>query len=114
MSDAGAATQAALAVARRRDLRVGDPVVLSDSNNLLLWLRPRSEAAKVGIGHHGRLGLELSVARHLTERGAPIVAPCRDPARAPGRSRPAAQGVDSIPSRPRVSGEPPSSHSGNS
>lgn len=70
-----AALLAAVRVATNLGIGVNDPVVLSDSNNLVLWLRPAPIVAKVGSGHHRRLGLELSVARHLAAFGAPIVAP---------------------------------------
>lgn len=69
------AQQAAVRLATHLGLRVSEPVVLSDSNNLVLWLRPAPVVAKVGVGHHRRLGLELSVARHLATFGAPIVPP---------------------------------------
>ena len=66
---------AAIAVASSFRLSGTEPVVLSDTNNLVLWLRPTPVVAKVATGHHRRLGLELAVAKHLRERGAPIVPP---------------------------------------
>jgi Phosphotransferase enzyme family len=68
-------TRAAVTVARRYGLVVEQPVVLSDSNNVVVWLAPSSVVAKVGTGHHGRLDHELAVAKHLTAVRAPIVAP---------------------------------------
>jgi hypothetical protein len=35
---------------------VADPVTLSDSNNVVEWLRPAPVVAKVGTGHLRRLG----------------------------------------------------------
>jgi hypothetical protein len=65
-------------VARRYGLRVEQPVVLSDSNNVVVWLAPSSVVAKVGTGHHGRLDHELAVAKHLAALRAPIVPPSRE------------------------------------
>ena len=45
--------------------------MLSDSNNVVVWLRPSSMVAKVGTGHDRRLAVELSVAQHLVACGAP-------------------------------------------
>jgi aminoglycoside phosphotransferase (APT) family kinase protein len=70
--------RAAVRVASRLGLWVTNPTVLSDSNNLVLWLRPAPVVAKVGVGHHRRLALELSIARHLTTLGAPISPPAAD------------------------------------
>jgi hypothetical protein len=67
--------RAAVTVARRYGLVVEQPVVLSDSNNVVVWLAPSSVVAKVGTGHHGRLDHELAVAKHLTAVRAPIVPP---------------------------------------
>jgi Ser/Thr protein kinase RdoA (MazF antagonist) len=67
--------EAAVNVARRFGVAVADPVVLSDSNNVVVRLRPAPVVAKVGTGHHPRLGTELAAAQHLTACGAPVVAP---------------------------------------
>ena len=64
-----------MTIASRYGLLVGEPVTLSDSNNVVVWLAPSPVVAKVGTGHHKRLGLELSVARHLVTLGAPVVPP---------------------------------------
>jgi hypothetical protein len=66
---------AAIAVARRFGMAAIEPVMLSDSNNVVAWLRPSLLVAKVGTGHHRRLGMELSVAQHLVSCGAPVVRP---------------------------------------
>ena len=65
-------------VARRLGLEVTSPVVLSDSNNLVLWPRPTPVVVKVATGHHRRLHLELSVARYLLGQNAPAVGPASD------------------------------------
>ena len=67
------AIQAAVTVARRFGLLVERPVVLSVSNNVVVWLAPSLVVAKVGTGHHRRLAHELAVAEHLTAVGAPVV-----------------------------------------
>jgi hypothetical protein len=65
----------AAAIARSFGLRVSSPLTLSDSNNVVVWLRPSPVVAKVGTGHYRRLALELSVAQHLVSSGAPVVPP---------------------------------------
>jgi Ser/Thr protein kinase RdoA (MazF antagonist) len=70
--------EAAIAIASRFGLSVAAPVVLSDSNNVVLWLRPAPVVAKVATGHYRRLAVELAVAKHLLIQGAPIVAPADD------------------------------------
>lgn len=65
-------------MARRFGLVVDQPVVLSDSNNVVVWLVPSSVVAKVGTGHHGRLAHELAVAEHLTAARAPIIPPTNE------------------------------------
>jgi hypothetical protein len=68
-------THAAVTVAGRFGVVVDQPVVLSDSNNVIVWLAPSAVVAKVGTGHHGRLAHELAVAEHLSAVRAPIVPP---------------------------------------
>lgn len=75
MTGATSAQEVAVAVARRLGVDVADPMTLSDSNNVVLWLRPAPVVAKVATGHHRRLGLELLVARHLLDCHAPAVGP---------------------------------------
>jgi Ser/Thr protein kinase RdoA (MazF antagonist) len=75
MTEPISAHDAAVAVARRLGLEVANPTVLSDSNNLVVWLPPAPVVVKVATGHHQRLHLELSVARHLLGKNAPAVEP---------------------------------------
>jgi|SRR5579862_8735645 len=67
--------EAALVIVSEFGLSVREPVVISDSNNVVLWLRPAPLVAKVGTRLHSRLALEMDVAKHLKVRGAPIVSP---------------------------------------
>ena len=67
--------QAAATIAARFGVVASNPVTLANSNNTVVWLAPSSVVAKVGTGHHLRLGLELAVARHLVGQRAPVVAP---------------------------------------
>jgi hypothetical protein len=64
---------AAVAIARRFGVVVTEPVTLSDSNNVVVWLRPSPVVAKVATGQHRRPSLELSVAQRLASCGAPVV-----------------------------------------
>ncbi len=66
---------AAAQLGRRLGLGVDTPVVLRATNNVVVWLSPSPVVAKVSSGDRGRLGDELTVARYLVERGAPVVAP---------------------------------------
>ena len=68
----------AIAIASNFGLVVSDPITLSDSNNVVVWLRPSPVVAKVASGHHHRLALELSVAKHLAASGAPVVPPATE------------------------------------
>jgi thiamine kinase-like enzyme len=67
--------EAAITVATRFGLTVKHVVRLGDSNNIVLWLRPAPVVAKVGLGHHSRLALELAVAKHLARMQAPAIGP---------------------------------------
>jgi Ser/Thr protein kinase RdoA (MazF antagonist) len=69
------AVGAAVSVASGLGLSVVHPVLLSDSNNIVVWLQPSPVVAKVATGHHRRLGLELAVAKHLVAGGAAVVGP---------------------------------------
>jgi hypothetical protein len=69
-----------VAVGRRLGLAVDDPIVLKDSLNLLVWLRPAPVVARVQV----RTGLvrrpealadSLALARHLAEAGLPVSPP---------------------------------------
>ncbi len=66
---------AALTIARRFGVAAVEPVVLSDSNNVVVWLQSSPVVAKVATGHHRRPSVELSVAQHLASCGAPVVPP---------------------------------------
>ena len=65
----------AIDIASRLGLVVSGHVTLSDSNSVVVWLRPSPVVAKVAVGHRRRLALEMSVAKHLASRGAPVVGP---------------------------------------
>ncbi|MGH9056368.1 MAG: phosphotransferase [Acidimicrobiales bacterium] len=66
---------AAVAIVSKFGIVVEDPVVLHDSNNTLVWLRPHAVVAKVATGHHHRLDLDMDVCRHLVACDAPAVPP---------------------------------------
>ncbi|MDP8976035.1 MAG: aminoglycoside phosphotransferase family protein [Actinomycetota bacterium] len=72
------AVEAAIGIASLFSVEVRDPVILADSNNVVVWLAPSPVVAKVGTGHHRSLSLELAVARHLVQRCAPVVAPASE------------------------------------
>jgi Ser/Thr protein kinase RdoA (MazF antagonist) len=54
-----------------------DPVVLRETNNAVIWLRPHEVVAKVGRWEHSEqeFRLERAVADALARNGAPIAAP---------------------------------------
>jgi Ser/Thr protein kinase RdoA (MazF antagonist) len=54
-----------------------EPIVLQDTNNVVIWLRPHAIVAKVGVRPHSAEALahELAVARFLAGRGAPVAVP---------------------------------------
>lgn len=66
---------AAVAIVSKFGIVVENPVILHDSNNTLVWLRPHGIVAKVATGHHHRLDLEMAVGRHLVAYDAPAVPP---------------------------------------
>jgi Ser/Thr protein kinase RdoA (MazF antagonist) len=66
---------AAVTIARRFGVVAAEPVVLSNSNNVVVWLRPSPVVAKVASGHLRRPAVELAVAQHLVSCGAPVVRP---------------------------------------
>src|SRR4051794_20408122 len=76
------ALDAAVAAARRLGLRGDEPVLLHDSSNVLVHLRPAPVVARVatttGIirgGGHEWLGREVAVADQLARAGAPVIPP---------------------------------------
>ena len=66
---------AVLSIASSFGIDASEPVTLSDSNNVVLWLRPAPVVAKVATGHHHSLALELAVGKHLATLDAPAVPP---------------------------------------
>jgi hypothetical protein len=77
------AVGAAVAVAARHGVRVGQPHVLWDSNNTLVHLRTAPVVAKVAANEHRRggalaLARELAVGAHLAAVGAPAAEPSPD------------------------------------
>ena len=54
-----------------------DPLVLQQTNNVVVWLRPHPVVAKVGRWPHSAevLAREVAVAQHLATTGAPSAAP---------------------------------------
>lgn len=78
------AVRAAVGVARRFGVEARDPRIIRDSNNTLVHLAPAPLVAKVStsvLAGRGAPALEreLSVALHLSRRGAPIVSPASEP-----------------------------------
>jgi hypothetical protein len=74
----------AVAAARRVAASSGyaslSPVVLQETNNTIVWLRPHGVIAKVGKWAHSpeSLGREHRVATQLAAEGAPVAAPVAD------------------------------------
>jgi Ser/Thr protein kinase RdoA (MazF antagonist) len=54
---------------------VAEPVVLWDTNNVVVWLAPSAVVAKIGTGHHRRLAAELRIVAYLVTTDAPVVGP---------------------------------------
>jgi Ser/Thr protein kinase RdoA (MazF antagonist) len=74
--------RAAIAAAEARGLRVAEPRVLAEGSNVLVHLRPAPVVARVptttiAAFRPGTAWLEreVAVARHLAQRGAPVVPP---------------------------------------
>ena len=88
----GRALEAAVSVVESLGVVVERPVILADSNNTIVWLAPAPIVAKVGTSHFldaelESLTRELAVAAHLSQHGAPIVAPPGDLPAGPHRWR---------------------------
>lgn len=71
---------AAVAVAEEYGLRVAEPVVLQETNNTVVWLKPHPVVAKVATGKQTQPSVvrEHDVCRHLARCGAPIRHPWSD------------------------------------
>ena len=67
--------EAAAQVAGDFGLRVDEPTVLRDTNNVVAWLAPSPVVAKIGTGHRRRLEDELAAGRLLKAAAAPVVGP---------------------------------------
>ena len=72
-----AAVAAAVDVAATAGFPAPEPVVLQDTNNVVVHLAPHEVVAKVGVWPHSAavLGLEIDVCAHLSAVGAPVAAP---------------------------------------
>ena len=72
-----AAIEAATVAGEAAGFRGARPVVLQDSNNVVVWLAPHEVVAKVGVWPHSAevLGREVGVCAHLAALGAPVAAP---------------------------------------
>lgn len=72
-----AAIDAALGVGEASGFRSTRPVVLQDSNNVVVWLAPHEVVAKVGVlVHSGEvLAREVEVCSFLLGEGAPVAPP---------------------------------------
>lgn len=69
--------QAATEVADQLGLTVDEPVLIQETNNTVVWLRPHPVIAKVGSHADGadRLIREHQIASELTTLGAPVAPP---------------------------------------
>lgn len=88
----GHALEAAVSVAADLGVVADQPAILADSNNTIVLLSPSPIIAKVGTSHFRDAELEsltreLAVAAHLTQLGAPVVAPAREVDPGPHRWR---------------------------
>jgi hypothetical protein len=71
---------AAVRAAGRHGYVVDDPVLVQETNNTIVWLRPHEIIAKVGTWSHSdeALRLEHAVGTTLAAHRAPIASPVRD------------------------------------
>jgi aminoglycoside phosphotransferase (APT) family kinase protein len=71
------AMAAAIRAGQQHGLRAANPVVVQETNNVVVWLRPHEVIAKVGAGldRAEALRREYHVARALAELGAPVAQP---------------------------------------
>jgi len=72
--------RAAVEVARTRGFTSEDPLLIQETNNTVVWLRPHQVVAKVGVhaGSEERIVREHEVASALVVAGAPIAPPISD------------------------------------
>jgi hypothetical protein len=68
------AVEAALRTAARNGLTVGDPLVLQQTNNAVVWLRPNNIVAKVAKWTHEWLQREHALAVAIAPDGAGLIA----------------------------------------
>jgi Ser/Thr protein kinase RdoA (MazF antagonist) len=96
-AERAAAVADAVAVGRELGLVVDDPIVLSDSLNLIVHLRPAPVVARVAVRtsivrSHAALGDSLGLASFLATAGLPVAPPVDDidpgPHRGPTSGRP--------------------------
>jgi hypothetical protein len=75
--DMNSAVQAATEVAGQFRIVCSDPVLLQETNNTVVWLRPEPVVAKVAVRAHSQdeLRLEYAVAHELEELGAETARP---------------------------------------
>lgn len=74
------ACQAAADIAARYGIRADSPLLLQETNNTVVWLRPSDVIAKVGTRADSvhELQREYEVARDLAALGAPVASPLVD------------------------------------
>jgi len=72
-----AAIAAAVDVATTAGYPPTEPVVLQDTNNVVVWMAPHEVVAKVGVWPYSAtpLGLEVDVCAHLSTVDAPVATP---------------------------------------
>ena len=76
------ALNAAARVGRQLGFAAEEPLLLQETNNVVVWLRPSAIVAKVGRWPHSeeRLWREHRVAAALAREGGPVVPPVGEPA----------------------------------
>ena len=67
--------ETACEIARGYGIQVDAPIVLQDTNNIVLWLAPSPVVAKIGTGALRRLDEELTFGINLEAASAPVVGP---------------------------------------
>lgn len=99
----GEAVRAAIDVGEVAGFGSASPVVLQDTNNVVVWLSPHSVVAKVGLWPHSAeaLGREVEVCRQLTSGGAPVGTPLAN-----GSICPSATATETAPTSSRALAAP--------